>query len=186
MSSASAAVNDTSSRHNTQLVERPVFSTPQQLVQDTTANDSQPHDSISTRTTRHRFTEERQAEHVGLEHKCQRLTAKGYGRNAVSIFLNAEASTSQKQYNKIQRNFLSWCGLHRHDPFAPNPTIIVNYLAYGHHHLGWSASTCHTYHVVILNFYEEAKVSNHGRSHLSPILQQTKCYLCRIPSSPHV
>lgn len=163
-----------------------MVSTPQQLVQDTTANDSQPHDSISIRTARHRFTEEQQAEHVGLEHKRQRLTAKGYGRNAVSIFLNAEASTSQKQYNKIQRNFLSWCGLHRHDPFAPDPTIIVNYLAYGHHHLGWSASTCHTYRVAILNLYEEAKVSNHGRSHLSPILQQTKCYLCRIPSSPHV
>lgn len=157
-----------SSRHNTQLVERPVVSTPQQLVQYTTINDSQPHDSSSTRTARHRFTEEGQVEHVGLEHKRQRLAVKGYDQNAVNIFLNAEASTSQKQYNRIQRKLLSWCELHRHDPFTLDPTIIVKYLAYGHHHLGWSASTCH--------LVWRRKIGNHGQSRLSPILQQTKCY----------
>ncbi|KAL4215719.1 hypothetical protein CU097_012829 [Rhizopus azygosporus] len=114
------------------------------LVQDITTNDSQTHESISTRTTRHRFTEERQADHIGLEHKRQWLTAKGYDQNV--------------------RKFLPWCELHRHDPLAPDPAIIVNHLAYYHHYLGWPASTCHTYLAAILNLYEEKKISTHGRS----------------------
>ncbi|CEG76671.1 hypothetical protein RMATCC62417_11532 [Rhizopus microsporus] len=107
LSSAPTAIFGISNNCNIQLAERPVVLTPEEPVEETTTVDSQQHHPTRIRATRHSLHEERQVVYASLAYKLQRLTAKRYDDNTVSIFLNAEANTSQKQYNNIQCKFLS-------------------------------------------------------------------------------
>ncbi|CEP10483.1 hypothetical protein, partial, partial [Parasitella parasitica] len=153
--SNTSGVPDLSNDHHSQLAERVVVSDALDDNQASSANNSTINDS--PRATRRRSPpEESEVEISSVKHfKRQRWREAGYDSNALAVFFSPEARPSQQQYTPIEQRFVSWCAEHRHDPFTPDPTVIVNYLAYGqHHNLKWKVNTCLAYQSAILNLYD--------------------------------
>ncbi|KAI9495716.1 hypothetical protein BDB00DRAFT_897580 [Zychaea mexicana] len=172
----SARTNNSNNNH-TSMAERdlvPDITTAQHLeAEDYTA----PRDSSSTRRRSISPAEESPLDYDRLELKRRRLTASGLSTDATSIMLDP-AHTQQRNahYQPIQPRYICWTRQHDIDPFVANPAQLVNFLAYGHVHLGWATGTCANYRSAILDLYDDTSSfanDTHYKDFFSALNDQT-------------
>ncbi|CAO3623138.1 unnamed protein product [Mucor hiemalis] len=146
--------SDFSHNNHAELAERDLVSNPTEAQQHATETNSITSSPSCIPTIRRTSEEELQVESASLERKRQRFAVDGYDDNALHVFMHPEANLTARQYTPIQKRFLEWCELHRHDPLHSNPSYSINYLAYGYHHNSWKMATVLTYNSAILDLYD--------------------------------
>ncbi|KAI7847263.1 hypothetical protein BDC45DRAFT_452073 [Circinella umbellata] len=133
---------------------------------------TEPNNSASlsnSRSTQPRSTSPSQESSLAYDrmaYKRQRLTALGVDEEAAHILLNPTHNQQRtKQYQPIQRRFITWAQQHQIDPFTPNPVHVVNFLAYGRVHLKWATSTCAAYRSAILDLYHDTSKFHNNQTY---------------------
>ncbi|RCH82551.1 hypothetical protein CU098_005577 [Rhizopus stolonifer] len=148
-------VSHISNDHHSGLTERRLVSLPPVTSHISTITSTTTDDSSSQFRGRICHDEERPMATFGLEHKKQRLQQHGFDDNALNVFLDPALQPSAENRSHIQKRFISWCNQHELNYTLPNPTQIVNFIAYGHQFLQWQPSTCNTYRSSILDLYPD-------------------------------
>ncbi|KAG2215949.1 hypothetical protein INT45_001698 [Circinella minor] len=141
------------------------------MVPNTTPTQQQSSNSTtisSTSRTRRRSdssTEESSLAFNRMAHKRQRLMDSGLQDDATNIMLHPSHNHQRtKQYQLIQQCFIKWASHHQINPFTPNPTHLINFLAYGHVHHNWTAGTCTNYKSAILDLYDDTSIFYNNRN----------------------
>ncbi|CAO3664948.1 unnamed protein product [Rhizopus stolonifer] len=93
------------------------------------------HDHSSQSKNRIGYVQEQPVAPFGLEHKHRRLQRHRFDDNAINVFLDPTLRPSARNYEPIQRRFLDWYEEYGLDTTYPDPSQIVNFIAYGHFHL---------------------------------------------------
>ncbi|KAI9493827.1 hypothetical protein BDB00DRAFT_356335 [Zychaea mexicana] len=152
----SSAGTDQSNHHHTTLTQRHLVSnaTTTQQQQTTTSTTNSSNGCTRTRSV----TPEQEPTLVfsRMEYKRRRLADAGIATEAESIMMGPTHNQQRvHHFDRIQRSYITWARSHQIDPLTPNPVQLVNYLAYGRVHMGWSTSTCCNYRSTILDLYTD-------------------------------
>lgn len=80
---------------------------------------------------------------------------------ALTITLRSMAEKCKLQnYSKVQERYIKWALNRDIDPYTPNPTQLVNWLASSITTQHWKASTANTYFKTIIQLYDDPTIFN--------------------------
>ncbi|KAI9271954.1 hypothetical protein BDA99DRAFT_433726 [Phascolomyces articulosus] len=90
----------------------------------------------------------------------------GVDEDASNTLLNpAQNQRRTRQYQPIQRRYITWAQQHQIDPFTPNPIHLINFLAFGRVHQNWATSTCANYRSAILDLYHDTSAFHNNSTY---------------------